>query len=184
MRYLSKEQVEKVLLTAYKTSTRDHLMLLFSFGHALRASEVANLQTTDVQDGQISVARRKGSLFTIQPLLKSQNRLFDEHRSLVAWLQERGTEPGPLFPSRSGGRALWRQNVGGLATRYMLKAGIPRELAHHHMFKHSALSHMIRQPGMRLDLVKQFAGHRAISSTMIYLNTTDNEAMAAFEGAL
>jgi site-specific recombinase XerD len=186
MDFLSKAEVESVLRIAWKESARDHLMLLLSFGHALRASEVVNLRVRDVLDGTIYVARRKGSLATDQPLLKSANVLFDEVKALSVWLMERGDHPGPLFPSKAHqatGGAMWRQNIAPIVSYYMGKAGIKPELAHHHSFKHAAISHM-RRSGVSLDLIKQFAGHQCLSSTVIYTNASDGEAMTAFQGTL
>jgi integrase/recombinase XerD len=186
MDFLTKQDVEKVLRIAHRESARDHLMLLLSFGHALRASEVVNLRVRDVSNGTIYVARRKGSLVTDQPLLKATNVLFDEVKALAVWLEQRGVEPGPLFPSESNcatGGCMWRQNISRIVSYYMGKAGINPELAHHHSFKHAAISHM-RRSGVELDLIKQFAGHQCLSSTVIYTNASDKEAMTAFQGTL
>lgn len=182
MHYLSKSEVETVLRAAWKRSTRDHLMLLFSFSHALRRSEVAQLRTQDVSGGVLRVQRVKHSLYTEQPLLSSGNALFDETRALTAWLEERAGETDALFPSRKGGHMTPGQ-VGRVAVRYMELAGVHEDLCHHHALKHAACANMIRS-GAGLELVKQFAGHKSISSTIHYVHTSDTEAMSAFQRSI
>ena len=183
MKYLSKDEVAEVLKIAYRKSTRDHLMLLFSFNHALRRSEIANLRIQDVQEGLIRVDRVKHSLRTEQPLISSPNAIFDETKALAAWLRERTGDGDVLFPSRKGNGKLSGTQVARIAVYYMELAGIREELAHHHSLKHASCAHMIRS-GAGLELVKQFAGHKSISSTIHYVHTSDEEAMAAFQRSL
>lgn len=182
--FITKPEIEKILGVAFR-SKRDHLMLLLSFAHALRASEVAALRLSDLHGGNITVARLKGSLTTTQALLRSNNILFDEVTALDQWLRERGVESGPLLTARKGSTAepLTRQWIYKLERAYMLEAGITPKLAHPHSLKHAAISHMIRN-GARLDTAKQFAGHKSITSTIIYTNTSDSEAMDAFASTL
>jgi integrase len=55
---------------------RDSAMLMLTFYHGLRASEVCNLrrQDVDLTHGRIWIARLKGSLSTEQPLLPQELR--------------------------------------------------------------------------------------------------------------
>jgi site-specific recombinase XerD len=50
-------------------------------------------------------------------------------------------------------------------------------------FKHSLASHLIAG-NVNLALVKQALGHRSISSTMLYIGTTDAQAAEAVQAAL
>jgi len=177
MPYLNISQVTDILRAAYKSSRRDHLMLLLSFQHGLRASEVANLRLGDVQDGLIRVDRVKGSLKTVQALITSQNILFDEPKTLVTWLAERQATTDALFPSRKNVGHMKPNTIGKIAKLYMLRSGIPAEFAHHHSLKHAACSLLIRS-GVGLELVKQFAGHASISSTIHYVHISDEEAIS------
>jgi site-specific recombinase XerD len=178
MQYLDITQVTSVLRSAYKASRRDHLILLLSFQHGLRASEVAALRVQDVQDGLIRVARLKGSLETAQPLMGSKNVVFDESRALAAWLEERPKGSDALFPSTTA-----RRTIGRIAKQYMLAVGVPAELAHHHSLKHALASMMIRS-GVDLAYVKQALGHRSISSTIMYTHIQDSEATAKASAAI
>jgi len=64
---------------------RDYLLLLLTFRHGLRVSEVIDLRLKDFDLGtaRLFVRRTKGSLSTHQPLEG------DEIRALRAWLRER-----------------------------------------------------------------------------------------------
>ena len=175
MQYLGIEQVTDILRIAYKNSRRDHLLLLLSFSHGLRRSEVARLRVQDVSGGLIRVQRCKGSLRTEQPLMASQNLLFDEPKALSAWLQERRSKTDYLFPSRFDDGHLKIKSASQAAAKVMIDAGIPTELAHHHSLKHALASLMIRSK-VDLSFVKQALGHASISSTIHYVHIADSEA--------
>ena len=183
MQYLDIVQVGNVLRAAYKTNRAHHLMLLLSFQHGLRRSEVAALRVQDVQDGRICVSRVKGSLRTEQPLMASENLLFDEPRALRAWLEERVSDSDALFSSRKGHGALKPDSVGKIAVHYMEKANVPEKLAHHHSLKHALASLLIRQK-VDLAFVKQALGHRSISSTIHYVHVQDFEATEKAQSAI
>jgi integrase/recombinase XerD len=183
MEYLDMKQVTDIMRAAYKKSTRDHLILLLSFQHGLRRSEVAKLTLADIANGRIKVQRVKRSLETDQPLMPSDNVLFNEPLALQTWLRERPEGGEALFPSRKGKMALEAKSVGFIAVQYMELAKVPEDLAHHHSLKHALASLMIRS-GKGLELVKQALGHRAISSTIHYVHTLDSEATAAAQDAI
>ncbi|MGG7380887.1 tyrosine-type recombinase/integrase, partial [Escherichia coli] len=63
-------------------------------------------------------------------------------RTLRAWLKERGTFPGPLFPSRQGSKGISRIRLDQLMKKYCKLAGIPKDKAHMHALKHSAGTHL------------------------------------------
>lgn len=175
MEYLTVNQIEKILRAAWEESKRDHLLILLQFGHAGRASEMANLKIEDVADGQLHLKRVKNSLETRQPLLTNKNVLFDEVVALESWLKERPQGSNALFPSRKGGSNMRPDSVGKVIKRYMQVSGIPDRLAHCHSLKHACLANLLRS-GVPFEYVKQFAGHRSASSTLIYLGITDRES--------
>lgn len=184
MEYLNIMQITEILRMAYKANCRDHLILLLSFQHGLRVSEVAGLKIEDVAGDYIRVQRVKNSLATMQPLMSSDNPLFDEPAALKAWLYERPVSDSPaLFPSRKGGESLQADSVSRIAVHYMETAKIPQKLAHHHSLKHALASLMIRS-GKDLSFVKQALGHRAISSTIHYVHIQDSEATAAAQDSI
>ena len=62
-------------------------------------------------------------------------------------------------------------------------AGLPVELRHPHVLKHSLASHLVAG-NVNLALVKQALGHRSITSTMQYISTSDGQAAEAAGAAL
>lgn len=170
MRYLTKNEMQKVLVHAIHGSRRDHLMILLGLNHGLRATEVVSLTLADVANGEITVIRLKGSNKTTHPLSDK------EGRALGAWLEERPTGTDLLFPSRGG--ALTRQQFYNVVRSHMLAVGIPRELAHPHSLKHACCSIRYRA-GSKIENVCVFVGHKDIKNTLVYTNISDSEAAAA-----
>ena len=71
--YLHSVEIDK-LLSAAKLSprhgTRNHLMILLAFRHALRISEVVGLRVSDINldEGRIYCKRLKGSVTNTHPM--------------------------------------------------------------------------------------------------------------------
>jgi integrase len=177
--YLTAPEMNGILRAAYKASRRDHLMLLLSFQHGLRNQEVAGIRLNDIQNGVLHVQREKNSLETNQPLITVDAPpavaiLRDEPAALAAWLQERPQGTDLLFPGYKG-KPLSREQVNTISKKY----GVP----HHHCLKHALASQMFRAK-QDSALVKQALGHRALSSTLVYLHVQDSEAMEAVKSAL
>src|SRR5437762_3012625 len=91
--YLHPNEIEK-LLAAAKASprhgTRNHLLALLAFRHALRISEVVDLRLADIDltAGRIFCRRLKGSVSNTHPMEG------DEIRAARKWLRERPTAAG------------------------------------------------------------------------------------------
>jgi integrase len=184
--YLSPEEVIAVLRAARDRSTRDWAMVLLAYRHGMRASEVCNLRLDDVdlKRQAITVRRLKGSLDTVQPLYPHRGvPLLDELAALRAYLRDREADGSDfLFVSQKGGR-LHRSQFFRLFQAIAEAAGLPAEKRHPHALKHSLASHLVAG-NVNLALVKQALGHRAISSTMQYVSTSDRQASEASHTAL
>ena len=103
--YLSEAELLKVLAVAKKRGNREHCMFLLGYGHGLRASEIACLTLSDVQNGMIHCNRGKESETTDEHLREH------EQAALRNWLRERGDADGSVFvfTSRQGSRLSRRQ---------------------------------------------------------------------------
>jgi integrase len=169
---LSREQLEAVLNRAKVCSERDWLAILLAYNHALRISEVTGLTPAhfDLSSpcGFISVQRLKGSLHTTQPLR-------DNERSAVCLRIANRSANEPLIGIKSS-------MLSKLFEKYARLAGIPLHLRHFHVLKHSLAMHTIHTAG--IENVRQFCGHKSISSTGSYLRVTDTDASAAISNAL
>lgn len=67
---LTTDELLRVLKAAREHSTRDWALLLTVYRHGLRASEAAALRLDDITDGQLRIARVKGSLRTVQAIVR------------------------------------------------------------------------------------------------------------------
>jgi len=161
--YLEQHEAE-ALLRAIK-SKRDKAIFTLVYQHGLRAHEVGLLQLADyrARDGYLYIRRGKGSISRHYALTRR------ELVALKAWLKVRGSQPGPLFPSRQGGRGVGRKRLDELVKRYAAAAGICREKAHMHALKHSCGTHLAER-GETLEAIQDWLGHRSIKSTAIYMH--------------
>lgn len=174
MQSLSNDQVRAVLGMARSARIRDWLMYLVAFWHGLRSSEVVQLTRDSVSNGYITVARLKGSLRTTQPLFESEDTLFNERAALEEFIAGL-VNSNRIFP-------ISREHYARLFHGYAVRAGIPRHLAHPHILKHSIAMQTIQSAG--IENVRQYLGHKSISSTGAYLKVNDADASAAVARAL
>jgi integrase/recombinase XerD len=172
MHSLTREEL-RTLLESVK-NLRHRLMLKVAFNHALRVTEVTNLTARDCRDGYITCKRLKGSLKTTQPYVVSSDPLLDEAtelRALVATLK-----PGDiLFP-------ITRSGVQKLVLRNGTRAGLPRHKLHPHALKHSVAMQTIKVAG--IENVRQWLGHKSMSSTGEYLKVDDDAAAVEIARAM
>jgi len=184
--FLTPEETLAVLRTAKDRGVRDWCMVLVAYRHGLRASEVCGLRLTDVdlKDGALSIQRLKGSMRTVQPLYTHRGQpLLDEVVALRSWLKIRPADGSDyLFTSQKGGR-LDRTQFFRIFQAVAEVAGLTAEKRHPHVLKHALASHLVAG-NVNLALVKQALGHRSISSTMVYVGTTDAQAAEAVQAAL
>jgi site-specific recombinase XerD len=184
--FLSPEETLAVLRAAKDHGIRDWAMVLVAYRHGLRASEVCGLRLADVnlKDGALSIQRLKGSMRTVQPLYSHRGQpLLDEVTALRSWLKVRPADGSDfLFVSQKGGH-LDRTQLFRIFQAIAEAAGLPAEKGHPHCLKHSLASHLVAG-NVNLALVKQALGHRSISSTMVYVGTTDAQAAEAVQAAL
>ncbi len=186
MKYLNAKQVLAFLEAARENSTRDWCMFLLTFRHALRSSEARQLKLADINlaDGTIRIERAKGSVSGVQTLDAHRGEpTLDEFVALRAWLKER-VEDGSkiLFPSQKGG-TMARMQLLRLFKRYAGAAGIPEDLSHPHILRHSVCSIMAEQHNNLYEIQRR-AGHKNISNTMIYTHVSDRQTDAACREAL
>ena len=183
---LSPQEMLALLKAAKNHSTRDWAMILLAYRHGLRASEVCGLKLADVdlKAGSMSIRRLKGSLHTIQPLYQHRGQpLLDETAALRTWLHKRPADGSDyLFTSQKGGKLGRTQFFRNFQT-VAENAGLEVQKRHPHVLKHSLASHLV-SGNANLALIRQALGHRSISSTMLYIGTSDSQAAEALQKAL
>ena len=181
---LTTDELLAVLKTAKEHSTRDWALLVTVYRHGLRASEAAELKLDDTKDGQLTVARVKGSLKTTQPIVKHPGQpLLDEVKALREWLKERPQDgSNALFVSRKGGH-LTREQVYRIFRQHAEAARLPETKRFVHVLKHSLASHLIAG-NANLAMVQVALGHASLSSTQAYVHVSDAQAAEASRKAL
>lgn len=186
MVHLDPLEMLAVLRVAKAKGAREFAMILVAYKHAMRASEVCNLRLDDLdmKDGNITVARLKGSLRTVQAITEHRGEpLLNELKALRQWLRERTNDGSDfLFTSQKGGR-LDRSQFFRLFRDIAAAAGLAAEKQHPHALKHSLATHLVLA-NVNLALIKQQLGHKAIGSTMRYVSTSDGQASRATACAL
>jgi integrase/recombinase XerD len=166
---LSKDELRALLLEAKAARERDWLMILVTFWHGLRASEVIGIKRDDIANGYLTVRRLKGSLKTIQVLVDDPDPLLNERAGLLEYTRR--------FVGNQNLFNISRQQFFRLVQRYARSAGLPGHKQHPHMLKHSIAMQSIHTAG--IENVRQHLGHKSIASTGAYLKVSDSDATSA-----
>jgi integrase len=159
--HLTEREVERLMKAAGSNhhGHRDATMILVCFRHGLRASEICELQWSDVafESATLHLRRAKDGQIGTHPLLG------DELRALRA-LKRDATSPF-LFVSERGAPF----TVSGLQ-KLVERAGIEAKLpfkAHPHMLRH-ATGYALANKGTDTRTLQAYLGHRSIQSTVRY----------------
>jgi integrase len=161
--YMDNAQLERFLQVAKEHGPREHAMFLFAVAHGVRVSEICNLRITDVnfKSEQVHVARLKGSLDSTQTLLRVKgSSLFNETVALKAWLEVRKPDADDYVFNSQKSTRLSRITVFKLFRAIARAAGLPVNLQHPHVLKHTAAMLMVRA-GANAFLIRQHLGHRS-----------------------
>lgn len=154
-----------------KSGRRDRAMLELLYSSGLRASEICDVDIKDTLGMQIIVrCGKRGKTRTI-PITQSA------YTAITAYIQERGTQPGPLFQTLMGKR-LRRQLLCKMVTGYARKAGIEQVTTH--TLRHACATHLLDQ-GADLRLIQEVLGHSSIASTQRYTHLSSNKIQEMFQ---
>jgi len=159
--HLTEREVEKLIQAAKgnRWGQRDSTMLLMTFRHGLRASELCGLQWSDVEfaSGTLHLRRAKGGQTSTHPLLG------DEMRALRAL--KRDAKAPFVFVSERGAPF----SVSGLQ-KLVERTGIAAKMpfkVHPHMLRH-ATGYALANRGTDTRTLQAYLGHRSIQSTVRY----------------
>jgi type 1 fimbriae regulatory protein FimB/type 1 fimbriae regulatory protein FimE len=166
--YLTEAEIEKLLGAARKTRnpTRDSLLVLLCYRHALRVSELVDLRVEqfDLKAATLHVNRRKNGN-------SGQHGLQgDELRLIRALIRENGETARFLFLSERGA-PLSVDGVQKFVERLGVAAGLSFPV-HVRMLRHSA-GYALAGRGVDTRTLQAFMGHRSISNTVIYTAVAD-----------
>jgi integrase len=159
--HLTVAEVEKLIAAARgnRNGQRDAAMILMTFRHGLRASELTELQWSDVQfdSGTIYIRRAKGGTPATHPLLGDELRalraLKRESKSPYIFVSERGA-PFSVIGFRA------------LVKRAGVSAKLPFQV-HPHQLRH-ACGYALANKGHDTRALQAYLGHKNIQHTVRY----------------
>lgn len=158
--YLTQLQVQDLLDSIL--GVRDRAIFTVAYWRGLRASEVGMLRVDDYRPEakRLFVRRCKGGTSAEYVLCAA------EVQALNNWLKVRGLDPGPLFVAR-GSAPISRQRLHNLMRNHAMMLGFPPDRRHFHCLRHSIATHLV-EAEMDIMMIRDWLGHRDISSTMVY----------------
>ena len=170
MKSLTTEELTRLLIAARKHSERDYTMLLTTFLHGLRVSEVVGgfnkfgeyipgLSSTNIVDGFLIVQRRKGSKKTTQKLHTPERE---------ALLRLAATVEGEFF--RMTRQTFWRK-----MQVYGEEAELPAFKRHGHSLKHTC-GRLGFLNGMSVPDIVATLGHVNPANSLGYAASPEDEA--------
>ena len=171
--HLTEREVEKLIAAARgnRWGQRDATMILIAFRHGLRASELCELQWSDVEfeTGNLHLRRAKGGATGTHPLLGDELRalrvLKREAKSPFIFVTERGS---PF-------------SVSGLA-KLIERAGIEAKIpfkVHAHMLRH-ACGYKLANDGVDTRTIQGYLGHKSIQHTVRYTELSPTRFKSLF----
>lgn len=175
--FLTSAEIDSFLAAARRGryGIRDYAMMLMSYRHGLRVSELIDIRMADIDlaSSRLFVNRLKGSLSTSQPIEG------DELRAIRAWLRERSLNENAahsplLFLSERG--PFTRQALNYLVSQIGKRAGLPFK-TFPHMLRHSCGFYLANK-GLDTRLIQDYLGHKNVQHTAKYTRTAANR----FEG--
>ena len=170
--HLLMSEVQTLLAIAAESSrypARDYALILMTFRHGLRASEVAMLRWPDVDlsQQQIYIKRVKGSISGTHPLqpdeLEAIQALWQETIPEI-FVNERGKSF--LVSAKRPGRAETAPGISRIIERMGRRANLGIKV-HAHMLRH-ACGYWLAEKGYPTRDIQAYLGHRNIQNTVRY----------------
>jgi len=153
---------------------RDRAMLELLYATGMRASEMADLKTPDI-NCDIGYVRclGKGRKERVVPMGSTAIRMTREYLLGLRPKLAKSNEETHLLLSRTG-RPLTRIEIWRLVKKYALRAGMPRNLTVHTL-RHCFATHLLNG-GADLRSVQEMLGHADVGTTQIYTHV-DHERL-------
>ncbi len=184
-RTLTDEETARLLKISgdHREGFRDHMILSFALGCALRESEIVALDVEDVTaDGrkprrtlQLRVFKRGGG--HSDPSAQRVPLPDATFYKLEKYLRTIGHKTGPLFRSRKGGARLSTRAVRALFAKWQAAAGFDHAFAFHHL-RHTSVTNVYRAT-RDVRVAQRFARHANLNTTTIYAHVSDDDVARA-----
>ena len=180
-RYLSEEEVERLLAAAHRRGggkgKRLAALMELLYATGLRVSELVALPLSAMsRDGRMLIVNGKGGKERMVPLSEPAMEavaVYQRTREHFMPAGRRPDESSPwLFPSRSRAGHLTRNRFGQLLKGLAVDAGVDPAKVSPHVLRHSFASHLLAH-GADLRSLQQMLGHADIATTQIYTHVLD-----------
>jgi type 1 fimbriae regulatory protein FimB/type 1 fimbriae regulatory protein FimE len=161
--YLTHKEIEKLIKTDKdgRYGHRDATLIVLAFRHGLRASEICDLEWSQVEFGRsasLHVRRAKNGKPSVHPLRGDEIRALRE-------LQRQFPDSKQVFPTERGG-PFTPDAVNRLIKRIGERAGFDF-LVHAHMLRHGC-GYALANAGHDTRAIQDWLGHRSIQHTVRY----------------
>ena len=182
--FLTTDEITRIISmpdAATPIGQRDRAMLELLYAAGLRVSEIAGLDTGDINLGSREVrVFGKGSKERIVLIGKPaagaiELYLQEGRRELLG-----GSRTESLFLNRYG-RRLSERSIQKAVSRYAIAAGLDKRVFPH-MVRHSFATHLL-DGGADLRVVQELLGHANLSTTQIYTHVTQKQARKVYMSA-
>lgn len=163
---LSGSEVKRLLDAT--TSLKYRAIFLVAYGSGLRVSEVAALETTDIDSERMLIHVRLGK--TGPRYVMMSPRVLEGLRAYWRAYRPRGPQ---LFPRGPGGkkqRHLSRKQIHRVLVKVARTAGITKTVSPHTL-RHSFATHLL-ETGADVRTVQMLLGHAYLETTANYLHLT------------
>lgn len=161
--YLTEDEAQRLIQAARRRGRhghRDATLILMTYRHGLRVSEVTSLRwdVVDLSHGRVYVYRRKAGVASVHPLRGP------EIRALRRLARESPSSPYVFVSERRG--PLSGSTVRKLVARAGVAAGLPFPV-HPHMLRHGT-GYKLANDGHDTRAIQHYLGHRNIQHTVRY----------------
>jgi len=168
--YVSKAEVERFFLAIPVENIRDRLLfdLIYRFGLRRREAALIELDDISLENETIWIRRLKGGISAAYRLHPRTLTLLRAYLPLRVWGSNRFLFQSP----QRRGQALSASFIYQRFRAYATAADLPANRRHVHVFRHSIAVHFMNE-GLDSSDVKDWLGHRSLTSTMIYAQVTN-----------
>jgi integrase len=168
--YISKDEVERFFRAIPEANIRDRLLfdLIYRFGLRRREAALIELDDLSIPNETIWIRRLKRGISAGYRLHPRTLALLAAYLPLRDWGSNRFLFQSPQRP----GQALSASFIYQRFRLYATAAGLPENRRHVHVLRHSIAVHFMNE-GLDSSDVKDWLGHRSLTSTMIYAQVTN-----------
>ena len=164
--YLLESEINRLIVAAKANkdiflATRNHLIILLSYRHGLRISELTGLKWNqlELEEARIHINRLKSSNSGVHPMAADECRL-------CAKLSKNQPIRSPWMFTSKRGLPLTRDGVTKALAAVCAIAKLEIKF-HHHMMRHTC-GYALAAKGADTRLIQEYLGHRSIEHTVTY----------------